>query len=154
MKKLAKTIGLVTFYITLPVLALILNSSQRTRVIVVHAGKVLVLRGWLGNNKWILPGGGLHRGEEPIVGALRELYEETGIALAPGQLKSHDSVMVHEHAIVRYRAHVYSVELDKIPRIALQAQEIAEAAWIDPVKHWPSMGAATQQVLQRWNPEL
>ena len=32
---------------------------------------------------WVNPGGHLERGEEPAVGAARELAEETGLALAP-----------------------------------------------------------------------
>lgn len=154
MRKLGKTIGFFAFYLSLPLLALLLNTSQRTRVVLVHAGKVLVLKGWLGNNKWILPGGGLHAGEEPVLGALRELREETGIALAPGQLRAHGSVVVHEHLIVRYRVHVYSIVLDQMPSLSLQANEIAESAWVEPVEGMQTMGAATQQVLRVWNPKL
>ena len=37
-------------------------------------GYTTSIDGW-----WTLPGGGLEHGEEPIVGALRELEEETGL---------------------------------------------------------------------------
>ncbi|WP_277395319.1 NUDIX domain-containing protein [Nocardioides sp. zg-1228] len=35
---------------------------------------------------WCFPGGGLEEGEEPVVGAARELAEETGVAAAPDEL--------------------------------------------------------------------
>lgn len=47
-----------------------------------HEGKVLLLRkarGLFGEGKWNAPGGKLLRGENPSTGAVREMYEETGL---------------------------------------------------------------------------
>jgi len=44
-------------------------------------GQVLLIRHSYGSGNWMLPGGGLGRGEEPLAAALRELLEETGLAL-------------------------------------------------------------------------
>lgn len=44
-------------------------------------GQVLLIRHSYGSGNWMLPGGGLGRGEEPLGAALRELLEETGLAL-------------------------------------------------------------------------
>ena len=35
---------------------------------------------------WITPGGGVEPGEEPVATAARELHEETGLLLDPGDL--------------------------------------------------------------------
>ena len=40
---------------------------------------VRVAPGYTDTGQWTLPGGGLHFGEEPEAGALRELEEETGL---------------------------------------------------------------------------
>jgi 8-oxo-dGTP pyrophosphatase MutT (NUDIX family) len=45
-------------------------------------GQVLLIRHSYGSGNWMLPGGGLGRGEAPLAAALRELLEETGLALA------------------------------------------------------------------------
>jgi 8-oxo-dGTP pyrophosphatase MutT (NUDIX family) len=45
-------------------------------------GRVLLIRHSYGSGNWMLPGGGLGRGEDPLAAALRELAEETGLALA------------------------------------------------------------------------
>ncbi len=35
---------------------------------------------------WVTPGGGLEPGESPAQGAVRELFEETGLRVGPGEL--------------------------------------------------------------------
>ena len=46
------------------------------------AGRVLLIRHSYGHAGWMLPGGGLARGEAPLAGAAREVREETGCGLA------------------------------------------------------------------------
>lgn len=45
-------------------------------------GRVLLIRHSYGSGKWMIPGGGLDRGEAAVPGGLRELREETGCELA------------------------------------------------------------------------
>jgi 8-oxo-dGTP pyrophosphatase MutT (NUDIX family) len=44
-------------------------------------GRVLLIRHSYGSGKWMAPGGGLARGEDPVAAAVRELREETGCKL-------------------------------------------------------------------------
>ncbi len=64
------------------------------------ADRVLLLQGWdpadpAVGHWWITPGGGLEDGEDPVTGALREVYEETGLRLDPDQLAG----PVYEHSV-------------------------------------------------------
>ena len=49
-------------------------------------GRVLLVRHSYGNRNWLLPGGGIGGGEEPIDAGMRELAEETGCRLAEPRL--------------------------------------------------------------------
>lgn len=51
-----------------------------------EAGRVLLIRHSYGSGNWMLPGGGIDRGEEPLAAALRELQEECGCILDQPQL--------------------------------------------------------------------
>lgn len=55
------------------------------------AGQVLLIRHSYGSGKWMLPGGGVGRNEHAIVGAMRELREETACIL--GEAREVDLVV-------------------------------------------------------------
>jgi 8-oxo-dGTP pyrophosphatase MutT (NUDIX family) len=44
-------------------------------------GRVLLVRHCYGSGRWMLPGGGMKRGEDPLLAAERELLEEVGCRL-------------------------------------------------------------------------
>ena len=50
------------------------------------AGRILLIRHSYGSGNWMLPGGGIARGEDPLAAALRELAEEVGCTLHRAQL--------------------------------------------------------------------
>ncbi|QKJ25357.1 NUDIX domain-containing protein [Aquiluna borgnonia] len=45
--------------------------------------------------QWVFPGGGLEENETPIDGILREIYEETGLSISPGDLVDLETVIQH-----------------------------------------------------------
>ncbi len=44
-------------------------------------GRVLLIRHSYGVNHWMLPGGGMKRGEDPVIAGTREVLEETAVRL-------------------------------------------------------------------------
>ena len=56
------------------------DSNNVAKVIIKNKEKILVLVR-SDNGKYDLPGGHLHVGETPIMGAIREVYEETKLVL-------------------------------------------------------------------------
>lgn len=53
------------------------------RVVVLDAqARVLLIRHSYGNSQWMLPGGGMKRGEGPLLCAAREVWEETAVRIA------------------------------------------------------------------------
>ena len=49
-------------------------------------GRVLLVRHSYGSDKWMPPGGGMKRGEDPVPTGARELLEETACTLHDGRL--------------------------------------------------------------------
>jgi len=95
-------------------------------------GRILVVKGFIsGSNRWSLPGGGLHRHEKPLVGLIREMYEEVGVILEPEQLASLGNQQCKSKGF-RFNLHFFEATITEDPVLKLQRFEIAEAAWVDP----------------------
>lgn len=104
------------------------------------------------SGKWLPPGGHLDKGEEPHKGALRELFEETGVqgriidlletpdvgTPATAQLPTPFCVLYEkissefegeEHAHIDF---VYVVEVDFSEPLNLRGDEVLFAKWVSP----------------------
>jgi 8-oxo-dGTP pyrophosphatase MutT (NUDIX family) len=110
---------------------LFLRNSERTRLILVNdKEEILVVRGWIASsNHWNLPGGGLHRGEKPMQGVLRETYEEIGLALTPENLRFFGMIRSTSKGL-SVRLHVFTATVMGNPGLRLQRHEIAVAHWV------------------------
>ena len=130
MRRLAVLVGRVVFELSRPILRIYLNNSERTRIVLRHDDTVLVLKGWLGDGKWHLPGGGMHKGEEPLSGARRELLEETGIALPSDEFAYQGSNHSVEKNGARYTYHLFVVTVSEQLPVKKQWHEISDADWL------------------------
>lgn len=89
-------------------------------------GQVLLVRQAY-RRKWGIPGGLLKRGEDPAVGARREVFEEVGIAV---ELLGPPAVVVDpdpQRVDVIYRAR--PVSLSEIGEVRPNSPEIVEVGW-------------------------
>jgi len=130
MRRFLQFVGSVVFVCAWPAFFIYYKLGYgRTRVILLHEGRVLVMKQWISPGKWALPGGGLHRGESAAEGAARELYEETSLRLDPRQLQP---VGVGHHRCwgLRYDYHVF---ITKIGSKSVRAQriEVSELEWLE-----------------------
>lgn len=80
------------------------------------------------NDQLGLWGGVLHDGEEPVSGALRELYEETGLVFGRSQLE-YIETNTHEHEYANgdkavFTSYRYAVRLDKVPKITTDEESV------------------------------
>jgi 8-oxo-dGTP pyrophosphatase MutT (NUDIX family) len=75
---------------------------------------------------WAIPGGALHRGEEPLQGALREFEEEIG--LAPPVVRV-EAVVEDDHGGWSYWTHVVEVA-ERFDAGLPVSWETAEARWV------------------------
>ena len=107
-------------------------------------GRLLLLRQPPGR-RWGLPAGLLKRNEQPAAGAARELFEESGIVLDPGDL-----IPAVPNAIVHTRGWVDTVFLGAVPasttRLVVDGGEVLEAAWF-PLDDLPPLTPNTAALL-------
>ncbi|MFY1637332.1 NUDIX hydrolase [Solwaraspora sp. WMMB335] len=94
---------------------------------------------------WTLPAGLLRHREAPIVGAARELAEETGIRLAPHQLRP-----ATPNAVVHVKGWIDVVFEAAVPAsrttLVVDGAEVFEAAW-HPLDSLPRLTPATARLL-------
>ncbi|MFJ6196284.1 NUDIX hydrolase [Micromonospora sp. NPDC092111] len=108
------------------------------------AGRLLLLRQPPGHS-WTLPAGLLQRGETPVVGAARELYEESGVRLTPDRLRP-----AVPNALVHTRGWVDMVFETEVPAattaLKVDGAEVLEAVW-HPLDDLPRLSRATANLL-------
>ena len=107
-------------------------------------GRLLLVRQPPGRS-WGLPAGLLRKGEPPVVGAARELVEETGVALDPADLEP-----AVPNAVVHARGWVDVVFVASVPAstttLVADGAEVIEVAW-HPVHSLPRLTAVTAYLL-------
>jgi 8-oxo-dGTP diphosphatase len=107
-------------------------------------GRLLLLRQPPGR-AWGLPAGLLKRNEEPVVGAARELYEESGVVVSPDQLEpATPNALVHAKGWVDV---VYRVSVPaSSTTLAVDGGEVLEARWF-PLDELPPLTVPTAVLL-------
>ena len=97
---------------------------------------------------WGLPAGLLKHREQPVVGAARELWEETGVRVDPA-----DMTAGSPNAIIHVVGVVDTVFFASVPAstttLEVDGAEVLEAAWF-PVDDLPRLSANTALVLSRY----
>lgn len=125
-----KNLGHVLYFLTWPGIWLVVKlTPPRTRVLLIVDDKILLTKDWLGSGRWNVPGGGLHRNEDEHNGAVRELFEETGIMLSPSQLTYLNTTKAGNKMSTNLL--FFQASLSKMPKVSLQKFEILEYRWID-----------------------
>lgn len=104
------------------------------KVFIERDGKVLISRD-VGGTKWDLPGGRIHKGEEPLAGLRREIQEEIGVEVEISEPLYTDAFTFGDASnkspgqdcfIVAYRATI----TDPSQPFVLAPDEIEEVRWL------------------------
>ncbi len=108
-------------------------------------GRVLLIRHSYGSGRWMLPGGGVARDEDPVAAACRELQEEVGCTLAD----PHPFLVIDEPlAGTTNRVHLVSGSIGEIPQP--DGREVIEAKFHNPLAPPPDLAAALALGLADW----
>lgn len=108
-------------------------------------GDVLLLRHTYGPDVWGLPGGGLHRGEDPESCARREVHEELGMTLGVVQLAGQ---VEEELSGSPHTAHLFSAICQERPKP--DGREIREARFFPSHSLPEPLGETTRRRIAAW----
>lgn len=144
-RRLKRFIGVIGFWVAWPLWWALLRGTQRTRVLCVYEDEVLLVLPTLAPNRWSLPGGGIREGEDPAEAACRELHEEIGVRVEPGELQMLAIEPANEDSGIHYHCHYYAAVLSEQP-VLRSTLEIADARWLPRERIDELM---TQQVVKR-----
>lgn len=126
MKKIS---GQIIYTLTYPLILLLVRNTERSYVAVIYQDKILLTRNWLSNRPiWRLPGGGHQSSERAIDAAVRELKEETGVAIEPENFEILVESRPHRK---KFTYNIFYVVIDTQPEITANTLEIIDAKFID-----------------------
>lgn len=132
--KIWTCVGKLIYLIGWPAIYFIIRlSPQRTRILVLSEGKLLLTKDWIGTGSWSIPGGGLHVNENPVNGALRELKEETGLNLKSSDLQKLGNLTTKNNGI-NTKLIVYKTEFLTKPKVIINGNEIIDFTWVGSIK--------------------
>ena len=130
MKKISILIGRQVHFWLKPIIYLLINNSNRTRVLLNYKDQVLLVKGYISDNTWSFPGGGVRKNESIEEGLIREIEEETKINLEKEQLIFVSKLQI-KYLIFKQNIYLYKVELTKKPPITLRKYEISDSIWFN-----------------------
>jgi 8-oxo-dGTP pyrophosphatase MutT (NUDIX family) len=104
--------------------------GRGVKCLITHRGSVLLVRHSYGErDTWYVPGGRMHRREEPLQAAAREMREELGVeGLAWRELATSDLRLDR----IEVRVTTLHAELEDPASVRLDPVELREAGWFDP----------------------
>lgn len=93
------------------------------KLLLLHRAKCEISQG-----TWGIPGGKLEKGETPLEGLSREIWEELHLKPDPKELQFIRSLYVR-HPKVKYQLHLFHWELKSIPSIKIDITEHHSYLW-------------------------
>lgn len=127
--------------------------NVRTRVLVIHAGKMLVLEPDQPGDGWRLPGGGLELDESLAECAVREVMEETGIAITVTNVAFLREFVIPKYApMPDHTASTYAMEVFLYAAPSTSDIEPRRENAERPLPHW--IAYADVAKLPLWPKEL
>ena len=102
--------------------------------VVIHEGRVLLIRRGKEplRGRWVIPGGTVELGESLEEALVREMAEETGVSVVPGELLTAFDRVLREDGSVRYHYVILDYLCAYQSGTAVAASDAEAVAWVAP----------------------
>ena len=102
--------------------------------VLIHEGRVLLIRRGKEplRGRWVVPGGTLELGETLEQALVREMEEETGLRVEPGEVLTVFDRIMHEAGTVRYHYVIVDYLCSYVSGEARAASDAEAVAWATP----------------------
>lgn len=130
MTKLYSLMGQLMYFILLPFIRLAIKSTNRAYVLIINSNnEILMVKNWLSDGKWSLPGGGIHNNETPETAIVREVKEEVGLNLSKSNLifVSKGKWQTYD---LGYTYQIYKILYKDTKQINLRKLEMVDYSWV------------------------
>jgi len=139
-----KFTGRLTFLLLLPLIRPTIRRTQRAYVILHCEPEILVVKNWLGRQRWSFPGGGIKKGEAPERTIAREVHEELGIDINPAELKL-VSTGKWQTDNLGHQYHIFYLKLPQRIDLKTRWPEVVQVDWKKPTEL--NLSNSSQEVL-------
>jgi 8-oxo-dGTP pyrophosphatase MutT (NUDIX family) len=112
----------------LPLIRLVISRTRRAYIVLVCAGEVMLIKNWLSRDRFWLPGGGVHRDETMVEGAVRETLEELGVRINVSELVSRKKGFMKDDRL-GFEYEIFVCHLAGKPVMKIDKGEIVDNGW-------------------------
>lgn len=106
-----------------------LQKQPRTRAIILHKEKVLLVKNFLSLQTWSLPGGGVNKNESTASAIIREIEEEVGFTVTENPTSL--GIIRSLEPTTSFTVEVFAIHLPTRPTVVIDGKEIIDYQWVD-----------------------
>lgn len=128
--------GYLLYRLARPEIRRRMNGSSRARVLIVAGDELLLVKGWISRQRWMLPGGGIESHEDVAAAARRELAEELGLDISLKDFKSLKNLEYQDDHRIKWQACLLLVRFEQKPKLKRRRLELSDANWV-PINQLP-----------------
>ena len=107
-----------------------IKQKEKTKIIIYKNDKVLVLEKNIIKKRYVLPGGFIKKKEEPVIGLLREVLEETNVLLNTKNIKLIDSIDAVGNNNKLLKKHYYSYKCTNEEFSNIEIEKFKAIKWV------------------------
>lgn len=123
--------------------------KPRVRLLLIRSDQILLVKNWLGYQKWTLPGGGVGADETERRALRREIQEEVGLIISEEE-PIHVGTFLPVGTPASFHISVYVLQIDEAMQIKQNTHELIAARWFAVTHLQPNISPEFRQMYDHY----